>query len=111
MITHNDYMKDSSNLHRQFYAQFVNDEVKNHLLASISKKELLNSKDEHLNDIDLKRWDLLGGFAFRGSEMTMRPTTTEPIDNKLLKEAGDGYSSATAVCIYKEAARQIIENK
>lgn len=114
MITRQDYMKDSSNLHRKYWAQFVNDNVKRYLLSSISKEELLKSTDPHLNDIKLARWDALGGFAFSNTTgaILRKPQTTadiEPIEYKLLKEAGEGLSSSAIVCIYKEAARQIIE--
>ena len=108
MYTRNQYMNHEIS-HREYYAQFVNEQVKNLVIRFIGKERLLKSKDEHLNDIPLKDWDLLGGFVFRGSEMVMKPTTIEPIDYKLIKEAGDGVSSATLVCIYKEAARQLIE--
>jgi hypothetical protein len=40
--------------------------------------------------------------------MIMRPTNIEPVDYQLIKEAGEGVSASTMVCIYKEAARQII---
>ena len=111
IITRQDYMKDSSNMHRKYYGQFVNENVKRTLLFTISKAELLSSKDEHLNDISMRKWDALGGFAFRGSEMIMKPTSIEPVDIKLIREAGEGVSASTMVCIYKEAARQIIEEE
>lgn len=114
-ITRQDYMKDSTNLHRVYFAQFVNENVKERLLSVFDKDTLQKSykKDEHFNGklTPIAEWDLMGGFAFsnRTGEMTMRPTTVEPIDIKLLKEAGEEVSSASLVCIYKEAARQVIE--
>jgi hypothetical protein len=57
----------------------------------------------------LIKWDSLAGFTFRGSEMIERPVIIEPIKYEQLKEAGDGVSAAVLVCIYKEAAKQIIE--
>lgn len=110
MLTRNDYMKDSSNLHRAYYGQFVNEQVKNAVLQFIGKDALLKSKDEHLNDIPLKKWDALGGFAFSNTtgEMLHKPATIEPVEIAKLREAGEGVSSATLVCIYKEAARQIM---
>ena len=112
IITRNEYMENSDKLFRPYYGQFVNDNVKQHLLNNIALTELLLSKDEHLNDIKIARWDALGGFMFRNStgELLQRPTNIEPIDIKLLREAKEGVSSATLVCIYKEAARQIIED-
>jgi hypothetical protein len=104
-------MKDSSNLHRKYYGQFVNDQVKTEVLRFIGKTALLKSKDEYLNDIPLKKWDALGGFAFSPTTgvMLMKPTYIDPVDIKLIREAAEGVSSSTLVCIYKEAARQIIE--
>ena len=108
-ITRAEYMQDSSNLHRQYYGQFVNDAVKNKVLQFIGKEALLASTDEHLNDIPLKKWDALGGFIFRGSELILKPTTIEPIEISKLKEANEGVSPSTLVCIYKEAGKQLIE--
>lgn len=114
MITRQDYLKDGSNLHRKYFGQFVNEDVKKAVLYQFSLANLKKSfaEDEHFNTklTPLRIWDLLGGFAFNSrGEMTLRPTTSSPIDYKLLKETGEGYSSSTAVCVYKEAARQIIE--
>jgi hypothetical protein len=114
MITRQDYLNDSENLHRQYFGQFVNDKVKEHLLNNISKEELLKSKDKHLNDIALDRWDALGGFKFSKTTgaILMKPQSNLdilPLDYKLIVEAGDGISSSLVVCVYKEAARQIIE--
>ena len=66
-------------------------------------------QDEHLNDIPMRKWDALGGFAFSLGTMTSRPASIQPIDYKLLKDMGDGVSPASLVCIYKEAGRQLIE--
>ena len=103
--------------HRKYYAQFVNEEVKRAVLSRWSKEELKKSfeKDQYFNTkiTPIGAWDLLGGFRFSVStgEVLLRPTTSYPIDRKLLDEAGEWFSSATAVCIYKEAARQILEVK
>ena len=92
-----------------------NDEIKRLVLSYFSKEVLMKSlkKDEHFNTklTPLYKWDSMGGFRFsdRTGEMLSRPTSAEPIDYRLLKKADEGYSSATAVCIFKEAARQIIE--
>lgn len=110
MITRAQYMADSS-LFNEYYGQFVNEGVKRVVLSYFTKEQLIEAikTDEHLNNLPMKKWDAMGGFAFRGSEMIMRPTSIEPVDYKLIKEAGEGVSAATMVCIYKTAARQIIE--
>ncbi len=108
MKTREDYM-DNKVSHREYYGQFVNDGTKNAVINAIGMDWLLASKDEHLNNIPLKLWDELSGFIFRGSELVSKPYTIAPIDINKLKEANEGVSPAVCVCIYKESARQIIE--
>jgi hypothetical protein len=95
---------DPMEMHRRYYAQFVTTGVKNVILRSIDKTELLDSADEHFNDIALERWDALS------------PAIARTCDRNKLREAEewtkpDSYpwSLCTAVCIAKEAARQIVE--
>jgi hypothetical protein len=118
MYTRQDYMTNKCT-HRQFYAQFVNDEVKNAVIRMVNVdpsksiqilREKL-AKDEHLNNIPMKKWDNLTGFSFSNStgEMLTRPYSIEPIDIRKLKEADEEVSSATLVCIYKEAAKELTE--
>lgn len=118
MITRQDYLKDSSNLHRQYFGQFVNENVKKHLLNTFDLETLKKSqaKDEFFNTklTPLEKWDLLGGFKFSKTtgEILMKPQSNLdilPLDYNLIREAGDGISSSLVVCVYKEAARQIIE--
>jgi hypothetical protein len=109
-MTRKEYMSNSGELHREYYGQFVNEQVKKMVIREIGMDYLKMSRDEHLNDIPLKMWDSMSGFVFRGSEMVMKPSNIEPIEYAKLKEAGEGVSCATLVCIYKEAAKQIIES-
>ncbi len=94
---------------RDYYGQFVSDEIKNEVLSFFGKKVLLSSTDEHLNDIPLRKWDALTGFRFNGSEMVSRPTVLPTGLGAKLKESNEGLSASTLVCIYKEGARQVIE--
>jgi hypothetical protein len=71
----------------------VTEEMKWRLVRYIGLDRLLESKDEHLNDIPLRTWDL---FIAGPLAITM-------------KSVGDFMSMAGNVCIAKEAARQIIE--
>ena len=116
MYTRQQYIHDECT-HEQYYAQFVNDEVKNRVIKAFTLKKLLNSKDEHLNDLSMKVWGLLGGFVWQvvgGQEVAViKPTRSSdilPVDYELLKEAGEGISCSTMVCIYKEAGKQIIRD-
>lgn len=93
--TRQDYMNNKCS-HREYYAQFVTDDTKNYVLLRIGRDRIVNSKDEHFNDIPLKLWDLAVPHA-PGS--------------RGFKEAGDWYSLGTGVCMLKEAARQIKESE
>lgn len=112
-MTRKDYMngygKNGAKTHREYYAQFVDEVIKNQVLQYIGKGALLASIDEHLNDIPLHKWDALAGFKFIGSEMVQQPRYIRPELLKKLRDTGEGVSCAGMVCIYKEAARQIIE--
>lgn len=98
--------------HKDYYGQFVDETMKNEVKRSIGMEDLIKSKDEHLNDIPLAKWDALAGFLFRGSTMVMSPKSIKKELSDKFKSAGEGLSCATMVCIYKEAARQLIaDNK
>ena len=101
---------DNKFTHREYYAQFVNEGVKQIVLREIGLEKLAKSKDKHLNDIDLKIWDTLTGFIFFGSELVNRPSSIDPVDIRLVKELEGGVSPAFMVSVYKEAARQIKES-
>ncbi len=94
MITRQDYMNDKAT-HREYYGQFVTDEIKQEVLREIGKMELMSSTDEHLNDIELFKW------YWQLSRKTVND----------LKASGEVHANtlSVAVCIHKEAARQIIE--
>jgi len=94
MYKRKDYMSGKIT-HRQYYTQFVNDNVKNMIIDSIGLNRLVNSKDEYFNDIPLELWDIIG--------------LPGGIVDKI-NRAGDYYSLAGQVCILKEAARQLREN-
>lgn len=115
MIIRVDYMNGLAS-HREFFSQFVNVGVKAKVLECIGAEALLKSTDEHLNDIPMKKWDSMAGFRWSiigGQEVAViKPQTSrdiEPIDAGLLRDTGEGVSCAGLVCIYKEAARQLIE--
>jgi hypothetical protein len=95
MYTRKQYLNDECD-HRDYYGQYVTDAHKRHLTRYISESRIIMSKDEHLNDIPLKEWDNLPIFAGFGQ--------------KKLKENGDSLTLSAVVCIYKEAARQIIDH-
>ena len=95
MITRKEYL-DGKYTHRQYYTQFVNDNVKLMVLDKIGLDMIINSKDEHFNDIPITIWDNIGLPCGIGN---------------LLKSAGDFYTLAGQVAILKESAKQIKEKQ
>lgn len=89
---------DKTLLHRQYYAQFVTDNVRALVLHTIGRSRLISSTDAHFNDIPLQRWDAM---------VRMLP----PSVPAALKSCGDWLSLGGGVCVLKEAARQIVENE
>jgi hypothetical protein len=80
--------------HQQYYAQFVNDNVKLMVKDRIGLDIIQKSRDEHFNDIPLRLWDNCGlPYGIKD----------------LLKQAKDWHSLSAQCCILKEAARQIKE--
>jgi hypothetical protein len=82
--------------HAEYNAQFVDLAIKTRVIEAIGIKALMNSKDEHMNDIPLKKWDRLAMPA------------PKHISDKM-RAQGDYPTLGGMVCIYKEAARQVIE--
>lgn len=80
--------------HSEYYGQFVDEGIKQEVLRKIGKTRLEKSKDLHLNDIPLRLWDTFPLHART---------------NQLLKQAGTYGTLSDVVCIYKQAAKQIIK--
>lgn len=80
--------------HAEYYGQFVTD-GKKRILHRLEDK-IKRSNDPHFNDIPLKQWDQLAPAIY-------------PTLSKQMKETGDCLSLAGAVCVLKEAARQMKE--
>jgi len=84
--------------HREYYAQFVTEAHIQNVAKFVGHDRLLNSQDEHLNDIPLYVWDRLAMFQVG----YMRKWTAA--GNKSI-------SQSDLVCISKEAAKQYIERR
>jgi len=108
MKTRKEYMNGDIS-HQDYYMQFATEEMKRKVIRDITIEAIKNSKDEHLNDIPLHRWDLLSGCMFRGSQCMVRPTVSKECAEKIY-EAGEGISPATMVCIYKAIAKDLTTN-
>lgn len=94
MFTRKQYMAGECT-HRQYYAQFVSPYVIAAVSQAIGKRRILQSTNEHFNDIPLREWDCIGkGFVMAQS----------------FEACGDFATLAGLVCIAKEAAQQIKES-
>jgi hypothetical protein len=98
MFTHTDEINKVCT-HREYFGQFVSPAVKQIVKNHIGEKAIKESKDEHFNDIELSKWDRL------------YPSIMVHCLGKLKLADSCGGSLADAVCIAKEAARQIKEGK
>jgi len=94
MFTRNDYLNGKCTS-REYYAQFVTRYEKALVASQFGKKKLAEEakKDAHLNGIALQEWDNLARFI-----------------NTNMRTHGDCLTLAGAVCILKEAARQVAES-
>ena len=108
MNTRKQYLENKCS-HREYYAQFVDKDVLKIVRNEIGIDAIKSSKDEHLNDIPMKLWDGLSGCIFKGSELISPPKCSRKIYDKAIELGEGGISPATMVCIFKEAARQLIE--
>lgn len=93
IITRQEYMSGQAT-HAQYYGQFATDAVTRFVVSAIGKKALRASKDPHMNDVPLARWDAL------------HPALHSMCSARLAKTgATGGYSLSDSVCIAKQAAR------
>lgn len=95
MYMRKDYLNGKCT-HRQYYGQFVNEKIKNTIKSWLPELiKCIDDGDIHFNNIKLIRWDCLPLF---GSDTHYK-----------FKECGDYLTKAGAVCLYKEAGMQLIE--
>jgi len=89
LITRKQYM-DGAASHDEYFQQFATDAGRAWVLSAIGKQRLMQSTDQHFNDIPLELWDMF-------------PYTPRA----LMRQAGDYPTLAGAVCIAKAIARSI----
>jgi len=104
MYTRKQYIANEVN-RREYFGQFVDKDIKEAILNYFTLERLLSSKDEHLNDIPLQEWDHITGYE----KIVSYPLCIHPELRNKLRETGENISASGLVCIYKEAAKQIIE--
>ena len=78
--------------HAEYYAQFINESVKDRVLKYIGLDAIKRSTDEHMNDIPLVQWDAIGITRHTGDQF---------------RACGDYPTLAGSVSLYKTAAKQI----
>lgn len=94
MITRDEYLKNSEELHRSYYGQMVTEQVRDMVRRAFGQETLravYAQGDTYFNSIALLKWDVLASYVNRES----------------FKTYGDFYSLAGGVCVCKEAARQL----
>lgn len=94
MYTRRDYLYSRCSFD-EYYGQFITDEVLQYVDNRIGHINIINSKDENFNDIDIRSWDRI--------VYNLKPL----IDDQILTEAQEGWSLMTGVCIAKMAAKLI----
>ena len=93
MFTRQDYMNHECS-YRKYYGQFVNTRLKEIVQGAMGLKVLLDSPDDNFNNISLDRWDKLPYIQLTNT----------------MKNCGEDLTLSSKVCIYKEAALQIVES-
>lgn len=97
MFTRTQYLKGECT-HEQYYAQFVDDNIKGIVLRMFDYDTLREAyqKDTSFNTLPLYHWDALSHMFTRKDLMTL---------------CGDIPTLAGKVCILKEAAREIVTGR
>ena len=71
-------------------------------------KEALAKGDEHLNTLNISKWDSAAGFYIKGNYCAIMPS---PIWNLYRQNHVTSASCSQGVCLLKEAARWLAERK
>lgn len=95
MFTREQYMRGDVT-HAAYYGQFVNRAVQGAVRRGIGIDALARSNDPRFNDIPLRMWDVVS--------YSIRPL----VDRALLRDAGEQWTDAVAVCIAKQAGHEIL---
>jgi|TARA_B100001094_G_scaffold17444_1_gene15012 hypothetical protein len=77
--------------HQKYYAQMLNTDIIKAVVSSVGVDKILNSTDEHMNDIPLGKWDQ----ATRKFHINKWPE-------------GDSPSQAGRVCVAKAGAKEFL---
>jgi hypothetical protein len=93
MVTYQQY-RDGSSTHKEYFGQFVTPNILALVRVMIGSNRIIQSTDQHLNDIPLQEWSNLVPAIERHARATF--TTT-----------GGEWCLGFGVCIAKAAATRI----
>lgn len=91
-ITRKDYLTGNAT-HEQYYGQFATDTVQRFVVRHIGEAAIRASRDPHMNDIPLHKWDY------------MHPVISSMCGAHLREAGVNAYALCDTVCIAKAAAR------
>lgn len=102
LITRNEYMQDSSNLHHEYFLQFATDKTKAFILSSLNIadiKKALAKGDCYLNKIKIpyNNMSFGGGWWWDGA----------PINEELARKAGESISMSVRTSVAKAMAKEL----
>jgi hypothetical protein len=100
MFTKKDYLYGKCS-HREYYAQMVEATNAKDMVVSywgLEKLQKAYNEDQCLNTLPIKEWDILAERLVIGPFLTFR-------------DLGDMNTLSNRVCVLKEAARQVVNEK
>jgi len=103
MITRTEYMKNSSELHQEYYLQFATESTFQFVRSRIGLEKLRSSKDKYFNDV----------IRMPGRADATWIWDLSPCNLQLMRELGEVGtkslpSKSTCTCVGKAAARKLL---
>jgi hypothetical protein len=107
MKTRKQYL-DGEVSHHDYFAQYADTAIRRRLITFFGKRRILRhamaeGDMNHRDYIPLNEWDVLTGY--RSGRLSAPRSTFEKC-----KLAGESMTAATMVCIYKAAARLMVDD-
>ena len=96
MITYREYLANSTELHHEYFLQFVTEDTKRFVLRTVGLPKLLQSNCQYLNDV--VNQDDNGHWVWDSS----------PCNGPLMYEAGNTLTHSDRTCVGKAAAKELI---
>jgi hypothetical protein len=101
--------------HHEYYQRVIDligyEKVKDCVPYTLEEIKEAYPKDEHLNNLPMKAWDVASGFHVVTTRYDQNYYPINSHLRKLLKEIGiNSYSNMEGVCILKECARMMLKN-